>query len=60
MNIMDIVSNIIFKSSENAVLLKITLMLAAALGCTVAPYHILELPSKKPMHPYVSDVVIKG
>ena len=38
-------------------------MLAAALkplGCTVVPYHVLELPSKKPGHPYVSDVVIKG
>ena len=38
-------------------------MLAAALkplGCTVVPYHVLELPSKKSGHPYVSDVVIKG
>ena len=38
-------------------------MLAAALkplGCTVVPYLVLKLPSKKPGHPYVSDVVIKG
>ena len=53
---MNIVSNIIFERTENAVLLKITLMLAAALkplGCTVVPYHVLELPSKKPGDPYV-------
>ena len=58
----NIVCNISFQSTENAVLLKITLVLTTALKpfkCMVVPYHVLELPPKKG-HPYVSDVIIQG
>ena len=51
----DVVSNICFEGTENAVLLKATLMLATAvkpLKCMVMPYHVLELPTKKTGHPY--------
>ena len=59
----DVVSNICFECTENAVLLKTTLMLATALKplkCMVVPYHVLELPTKKTGHPYISDLIIKG
>ena len=48
---------------ESAGLLKVTLMMATALKhkkFQIVPYHVLELPEKKPGHPYVADMIIKG
>ena len=55
------VSNICF-GTESARLLKVTLMMATALRykqCKIVPYHVLELPGKKPGHPLIADMIIK-
>ena len=55
------VRNIKFEPNENAVLLKITLMIAISLnGCEVVPFHSLELETQKKGHPYVVDMIVES
>ena len=57
------ISNICFEGTESARLLKVTLMMATSLRfkqCKIVPYHILELPEKRPGHPLIADMIIKG
>ena len=50
-----------FEANENAVLLKVTLLMAMALkplNCKVVPYHALELPVNKRGNPFVVDMLV--
>ena len=54
--------NISFEANENAILFKVTLMMAIALKSSnyqIVPYHALELPLKKVGHPYTADMLIR-
>ena len=58
-----VTSNIHFETNENAILLKVTLLMATTLkplNYTVVPYHTSELPIVKCGHPFVADMVIKS